>query len=60
MSSRSLRLVRLSAVDQIDVLSVRRRATLETKPLAPSQQERRLFCFSAASSLPAAGLLRRS
>jgi hypothetical protein len=51
MSSRSLRLVRSCAggVALVDALPVRRRATLAIEPLAPSQQERRLFCFSAGS-----------
>jgi hypothetical protein len=57
MSSRSLRLVRSRAgvVVFVDALPVRRRATLAIEPLAPSQQERRLFCFPAAEHRRVAG-----
>jgi hypothetical protein len=62
MSSRSLRLVRGCAggVVLIDAFPVRRRAMLAIEPLAPSQQERRLFCFSAAKRMPAVDTLLRS
>jgi hypothetical protein len=57
MSSRSLRLVRCRAgvVALIDARPARRRATLAIEPLAPSQQERRLFCFPAAEYRCVAG-----
>jgi hypothetical protein len=61
MSSHSSRLIRSRAgfVALGDDCTVRRRVMLAIEPLAPSQQERRLFCFSAARRCFAAGFLAK-